>query len=163
MKQVLLWVASLIFILFSGTNNVLAAEPDLRPAQMHAVLLKYNSPMVGLEDKLIAIAEQAGLDWTLLAAIAGTESSFGKRMPYQCINPYGWGIYGEHKLCFESFEAAITGVAQGLASKYNTTSLVTIARTYNTVSTEAWTAHTRFFMNKIKNAEIPVHSLPITL
>ena len=163
MKQVFAWVTSLLIFLFSGTTLIKAIEHDLRPAQMRAVLTKYNSPMVGLEDTLIATAEQYHLDWTILAAIAGTESSFGKRMPYQCINPYGWGIYGDHKLCFESFEASITGVAQGLAGKYNTTSLESIARTYNTVSTEAWTSHTRFFMNKIKNAEVPVHALPITL
>ena len=163
MKQVIIGFASLIFLFFSGNNLANAVEPDLRAFQMRAVLTKYNSPMVGLENSLIDTAEQYDLDWTILAAIAGTESSFGKHMPYQCINPYGWGIYGDHKLCFESFEAAIVGVAKGLSGKYNTTSLETIARTYNTVSTEAWTAHTRFFMNKIKNAEVPLHALPITL
>ena len=130
---------------------------------MRVVLTKYNSPMIGLEDVLIKTAEKYGLDWTLMAAIAGTESSFAKRMPHNCNNPYGWGIYGTNKICFESLEASIEGVASGLAKKYNISSIESIARTYNKVSTQGWISHTTFFMNKIKTAQVPVSSLPITL
>ncbi len=163
MKKIFLWIASAVLILLSATNTVLATDIDLRAAQMRVVLTKYNSPMVGLEDVLIETAEKYGLDWTLMAAIAGTESSFARRMPYECINPYGWGIYGDNKLCFTSLEGSIEGVASGLAKKYNISSLESIARTYNKVSTEAWISHTSFFMRKIKTAQIPVSSLPITL
>lgn len=163
MKKTLIWLASAIFLFISGRTSIFATEYDPRPAQMRVVLAKYNSPMVGLEDVLIETAEKYGLDWTLMASIAGTESSFARRMPYECINPYGWGIYGNNKLCFESLEDSIEGVASGLAQKYNISSLESIARTYNTVSTNSWISHTRFFMNKIKTAEIPVSALPITL
>ena len=130
---------------------------------MRVILKKYNSPMIGLEEVLISTAEKYNLDWTLMAAIAGTESSFAKRMPANCVNPYGWGIYGNNKLCFKSLEDSIEGVASGLAKKYNISTLESIARTYNTVSTAGWISHTKFFMNKIKTAEIPVSSLPINL
>ena len=163
MKKALIWIASAILIFTSGTTKSFASEHDPRVAQMRVVLAKYNSPMIGLEDVLIATAEKYGLDWTLMAAIAGTESSFARRMPYNCNNPYGWGIYGDNKLCFESLEASIEGVASGLAKKYNISSIESIARTYNTVSTDGWIKHTKFFMNKIKTAQIPVSSLPITL
>ena len=163
MKKTLLWIASSILLLTSGTNKAIAVEHDPRAAQMRVVLTKYNSPMVGLEDVMIKTAEKYGLDWTLMAAIAGTESSFAKRMPAGCNNPYGWGIYGNNKICFESLEDSIEGVASGLAKKYNISSIESIARTYNKVSTEGWISHTKFFMNKIKTAEIPVSSLPITL
>ncbi len=163
MKKTLLWIASSILLLISGTTKIKAAESDHRIAQMHVVLAKYNSPMIGLEDVLIRTAVKYNLDWTMMAAIAGTESSFGKRMPGNCINPYGWGIYGDNKLCFKSFEDSIEGVASGLAKKYNISSIDSIARTYNTVSTAGWITHTRFFMNKIKTAEIPASALPITL
>ncbi len=163
MKQALIWIASFLLLFISGTTKAFALEHDPRAAQMAVVLAKYKSPMLGLEDTLIKTAEKYGLDWTLMAAIAGTESSFAKRMPHECINPYGWGIYGSNKICFESLEDSIEGVAAGLAKKYNISSLETIARTYNKVSTEGWISHTRFFMNKIKTAEIPVSSLPITL
>ena len=163
MKKIIVWLASAILIFISGTTKSFANEHDTRVAQMRVVLTKYNSPMIGLEDVLIKTAEKYGLDWTLMAAIAGTESSFAKRMPYQCNNPYGWGIYGDNKLCFESLGASIEGVASGLAKKYNISSIESIARTYNTVSTDGWISHTKFFMNKIKTAEIPVSSIPITL
>lgn len=163
MWKITTWIASAILIFISGTNTAYATELDLRSEQLRTVLLKYNSPMIGLEDVLIATAEKYDLDWTLMAAIAGTESSFAKRMPYQCINPYGWGIYGDNKICFESLEASIESVASGLASKYNTTSLESIARTYNSVSTAGWIKNTRFFMNRIKTAQVPVSALPITL
>ena len=163
MKKTLLWIASSIFLLLSGTSEVEALEHDPRATQMRVVLTKYNSPMVGLEDVMIKTAEKYGLDWTLMAAIAGTESSFAKRMPAGCNNPYGWGIYGNNKICFESLEDSIEGVASGLAKKYNISTLESIARTYNKVSTSGWISHTRFFMNKIKTAEVPVSTLPIAL
>jgi len=136
---------------------------DERVVKMHLVLEEYNSPMAGYEQELIEAAEKYNLDWTLMAAIAGTESSFGRRMPANCVNPYGWGIYGNNRLCFESFVDAANTVSQGLGERYNTTSLATIAATYNKVSTSGWLAHTTFFVNKIKNYEIPVHELPFTL
>lgn len=161
--KIIVWVIISALVLISGANQARATDFDSRAIQMRTVLEDYNSPMVGLEDTLIETAEKYNLDWTLMAAIAGTESSFAKRMPYQCNNPYGWGVYGDNKICFESLEASIEGVASGLAKKYNISSLETIAYTYNKVSTEGWIKHTRFFMNKIKTAEIPVSSLPITL
>src|SRR5689334_12873282 len=100
MRKIIVWLASTILLFISGTTTIRATEHDLRAEQMRAVLTKYNSPMVGLESVLIATAEKYNLDWTLLAAIAGTESSFAKRMPHECISPYGWGIYGDNKLCF---------------------------------------------------------------
>ena len=163
MRKTLVSIICTILLLISGTTKVTAADQDLRAVQMHEVLLKYDSPMIGLENVLIETAEKYGLDWTLLAAIAGTESSFARRMPYGCINPYGWGIYGDNKLCFKTLEDSIEGVASGLAKKYNISSVESIARTYNTVSTAGWISHTKYFINKIKTAQIPVSALPITL
>jgi hypothetical protein len=162
MKQLCTWIALAILMFFSG-NSVAHATDVARVAQMHSVLESFHSPMSGHEQILIDTAEKYHLDWTILAAIAGTESSFGLHMPDKCVNPYGWGIYGDNKLCFTSFDDAISGIAQGLATKYNTTSLETIARTYNKVSTEGWISHTHYFMNRIKSVPIPVSSLPVTL
>ena len=149
--------------IFSLSSKQVIATEDMRALKMHTYLTKLDSPMVGYEEKLIETAEKYGLDWTLLAAIAGTESTFGKHMPYQCVNPYGWGIYGENKLCFKDWTDAIEKVGEGLGTKYKTNSLEAIARKYNTVTTDSWTAHTKFFMNKIKNQEVSVKHLPIEL
>lgn len=162
MKKILLTLILLVYAL-ANTSAVIAIDHDIRPLAMRAILEKYDSPMVGYEEELIKIAEKYSLDWTLMAAIAGTESSFGKHMPANCLNPYGWGIYGENKLCFNSFPEAAEAVAKGLSSHYNISSLESIGRTYNKVSTEGWVNHTKFFMNRIKNASIPVAQLPIEL
>ena len=103
MWKTLLAIILVVPIFLSSYTATFAYNLDSRAAQMRTILTKYNSPMIGLENILIRTAEEYGLDWTLLAAIAGTESSFGKHMPGDCINPYGWGIYGDHKLCFISF------------------------------------------------------------
>lgn len=162
MKKILATLIICLLLLIDA-SEALAFDHDVRPLAMRAVLDKYNSPMIGHEVELIAIAEKYGLDWTILAAIAGTESSFGRRMPEGCLNPYGWGIYGSNRLCFKSFPEAAEAVAKGLSTRYNTSSLETIGRTYNKVSTDGWISHTKFFMNKIKNASIPVADLPIEL
>lgn len=163
MKKILIWIASTLLLLLSGNTKALAADHDTRAIQMHEVLVAYKSPMVGLENVMIATSDKYHLDWTFMAAVAGTESSFGRHMPANCINPYGWGIYGDNRICFKSYEDAIEVVASGLSTKYNTTSVNSIARTYNTVSTSGWMSHTLYFMNKIKTAQIPVSSIPVTL
>lgn len=157
-KAIIIFIAAL----FVSATPIIAVE-DLRALQLRSYLEKIGSPMVGHELKLIETAEKYGLDWTLLAAIAGTESTFGKRMPYQCINPYGWGIYGDNKICFADFDDAIERVGEGIGTKYNTGSLETIARKYNTVTTDSWISHTRFFMNKIKSQAVSAKHLPIEL
>ena len=162
MKKILI-ILILSLVLLTNASEAIAVDHDVRPLAMRVVFEKYNSPMMGYEVELITIAEKYGLDWTLLAAIAGTESSFGKRMPADCLNPYGWGIYGSNKLCFKSFPEAAEAVAKGLSTRYNTSSLESIGRTYNKVSTDGWISHTRLFMDKIKNASIPVAELPIEL
>ena len=159
----------LLALVLAGIFTISAAVPvhadneTIEAAQMHEVLEKYHSPMSRHETVLIDTAKQYGLDWTLLAAIAGTESSFGLYMPGNCINPYGWGIYGDNEICFKSFDDAAAGLAAGLSAGYNTTSVRTIAYTYNHVSTGGWLAHTESFMDQIKNAPVPVSALPITL
>ncbi|GEM_PF-906937 len=167
-KNILLRAALSLCLLLASVRQATAIEDSLDELRLRLVLEKYSSPLVGLENVLIETAVEYNLDWTLLAAISGTESSFAKRMPYtsdgkSCNNPFGWGIYGNNKLCFGSLEDAIRAVGKGIGTKYNTTSLETIGRTYNTVSTDGWIRHTRFFMNKIKNQEIPVRHLPVTL
>lgn len=168
MVKRLIAVFSALLAFASFARPIVAADSSFRALRMHQILEAYHSPMSGHEEALIASADKYHLDWTLLAAVAGTESSFGLHMPYTragqpCINPYGWGVYGDNLMCFDSYEAAADQVAAGLAKGYNTTSLHTIARTYNTVSTDAWEAHTQYFIDRIKNAPIPVSVLPITL
>ncbi len=152
---------SLIQNLFFGVGKAQAfSEKEIK---LNLVLQAYHSPLQGHEKQLIETAERYHLDWALLAAISGTESAFAKRMPHNCLNPFGWGIYGQNKLCFSSFDQAIETVGQGIGTKYNTSSLETIAHTYNSAHTQHWLKLTRNFLRRIKNQPVPASKLPITL
>lgn len=158
----LLWIA-LVFAWATPTYANTLSEGEIKKLKLRIVLKRYNSPLVGLEDVLIESAEQNGMDWTTLAAISGTESSFAKRMPYKCTNPFGWGIYGKNKKCFTNLETSINKVGQGIGEGYNTTSLYTIAKTYNPSHTNHWYNSTKFFVNKIKNQPLKASMLPLDL
>lgn len=156
-------MATIMVFIQTGTSYASELSQEFKELKLKQVLSDYNSPLLGLESVLIHTAQAYELDWTLLAAIAGNESAFARRMPWQCTNPFGWGIYGDNKLCFESLEQSILGVGEGIGTKYNTTSVETIAYTYNPSNTKKWLSATRFFMNKIKNQDIPVSELPLEL
>lgn len=156
-------IATILVLTTANTSYASELTPEFKQLKLKTVLTNYNSPLVGLEKVLINTAEKYNLDWTLLAAITGNESAFAKRMPYQCNNPFGWGIYGDNKLCFESLEKSIIEVGKGLGTKYNITSLESIAYTYNPGNTNKWLSATKFFIRKIKNQDIPVSELPLEL
>jgi len=84
---------------------------DLRLMVLSSYLKRNNSPLADWAADFIRIADEQGLDWRLLPAIAGLESSFGKRLVPDSFNPFGWGggyIY------FESWEDGFGKVAKGL-------------------------------------------------
>jgi len=158
----LLWLA-LVFAWATPVSAKSLSGEEVKKLKLRVILKRYNSPLVGLEEVLINSAEQNGMDWTTLAAISGTESSFAKRMPYTCINPFGWGIYGKNKKCFKDLEASIQEVGKGIGEGYNTTSLYTIAKTYNPTHTNHRYNSTKFFANKIKNQPLKASMLPLDL
>ncbi len=85
--------------------------------------LRYKkSPLVGYEGVFVRVADKYGLPWTLLPAIAGKESSYGRQVPYYkgkfSYNPFGWGITGGRVMMFSSWEEAIERVAYGLKTRY---------------------------------------------
>ncbi len=165
-QKIKIFLITLVITAFFSPNQIRAGESinfSEKEIKLNLVLQKYNSPLQGHEKELITYAENYHLDWALLAAIAGTESAFAKRMPANCLNPFGWGIYGQNRLCFDSFNQAIQTVAQGIGTKYNITNLETIAKTYNSANTQHWLRLTRKFLYQIKNQPIPASKLPITL
>ncbi|GMR19265.1 MAG: hypothetical protein BMS9Abin34_397 [Patescibacteria group bacterium] len=91
------------------------AKIDDRIVKLNSFLSKYNSPMASRAGKFIAVSDRYGLDWRLLPAIAGTESTFGRRIPYGSYNPFGWA---NGKYRFTSWDQAIETVGKTLYEKY---------------------------------------------
>jgi hypothetical protein len=92
---------------------------DDRVMKLESYLESTNSPLTGTAEHFVSEADRLGLDWKLVAAIAGTESYFGQHIPQNSYNAWGWAIFtgmsdGKH---FEGWEDGITTVSEGL--KYN--------------------------------------------
>jgi len=91
------------------------ARVDLRIVKLKSFLAKYNSPLTPYAGKFIAVADKYNLDWKLLPAIAGTESTFGLHYIRGTYNPFGWG---SGRIPFASWGNGIEAVGKGLWKNY---------------------------------------------
>lgn len=78
----------------------------------------YNSPLASQADVFVKVADKNKLDFRLLPAIAMQESNGAKRMIKNSHNPFGFGIYGDKVLKFDSFEEGIERVGNSLKKDY---------------------------------------------
>lgn len=94
------------------------AVTDARPELIRQYLIKYNSPLVGLENYMVQKADEYGLDYRLIPAIGQQESNLCKIIPPNTYNCWGWGIHSRGTLGFNSYEEAIDTVMRGLKKEY---------------------------------------------
>ena len=123
-------------------------EFDYRVIILKKYLESHNSPLSESAPHFVRYADKYGLDWRMVPAISGVESTFGKRIPKNSYNAYGWanGNYS-----FESWEDSIEIVSKTLREKYynrGATTLNQIARRYAPPSS-TWAWKVEFFMNEI--------------
>ena len=127
--------------------------PDMRIAHLRAYLASYNSPFVDEASHFISEADRLGLDWRLVAAISGVESTFGKQIPQGSYNAWGWGSPTSSQwIAFTDWEAGISSVSQGLKESYIDKGALTInqiGRIYAASSTWPWKV--RYFIDQIPN------------
>lgn len=98
------------------------AEVDVRQLDKRALILRdylqrYDSPLQDHAQDFVDAAEKYHLDWKLVTAIAGVESTFGKQIPGG-YNAWGWGVYGDQALGFRSWREGIFEVSRGLKEGY---------------------------------------------
>ncbi|MDQ3099737.1 MAG: hypothetical protein M3Q44_08405 [bacterium] len=123
-------------------------EKNTKVLKLQKFLSSYNSPMAGNAQDFVEAAEQYNLDWKLVPAIAGVESTFGKHLIPGSHNAYGWG---GGKIRFESWREGIYTISKGLAEKYAARGLITphqIQPVYAPPSL-TWGNKVTFFMNKL--------------
>lgn len=124
-------------------NNV-----DYRVSNLRNFFAKYNSPLVPYAEEFVAYADKYGIDYRLVPAITGVESTFGKAIPYDSYNAYGWAG-GDYR--FDSWPESIGTVSQTLKTQYidkGASSIPEIARRYAPPST-TWSGHVQYFVSKI--------------
>lgn len=127
---------------------------DTRVQRLRTYLVSHNSPLTEEAKTFVEQADKNDLDWKLVAAIAGTESTFGKHIPPGSYNAWGWGIPtgAQSGIGFKTWEEGIETVSEGLAKNYYGKGAKTIydvgwIYAANGIS---WGNHVTFFMNKIE-------------
>jgi hypothetical protein len=144
------------------------ATADTRAARLRLFLESYNSPLASEADTFVAQADKYNLDWKLVAAIAGVESTFGKEIPAGSYNGWGWGIFtgardGVH---FKDWADGITQVSQGLRTNYmdrGAQTVYDIGWMYAANGT-SWGTHVRYFIDKLETYQpTRVAQLPVSI
>lgn len=132
-------------------TNLLTKGPDNRTKALRDFLEKYSSPLAPYSSAFIKVADNYRLDWRLVASISGVESTFGKHIPYNSYNGWGWGIYGDNIIYFSSWEEGIETVSKGLRenylNKWGATNVYEIGRIY--AASPRWPSNVTYFMEKI--------------
>ncbi len=146
---------------------VVPVEADTRIRILRDYLAQYNSPLVSSSQTFIKAADKYNIDWRLVASISGVESTFAQQLPYNSYNAWGWGIYGDNMIYFNSYDEAIETISKSLREKYmdkwGAQDVYQIGRFY--AASEMWPGRVAYFMNKINDFAIsnPSYSLSISL
>lgn len=129
--------------------SIQSGQLDNRAIILHDYFAKYDSPLQDQAQNFIDAADKYNVDWKLVPAIAGTESTFGKQIPGG-YNGWGWGVYGDQAIYFKSWKDGIDTVTEGLREKYLDKGLVTpyqMNRVY--AASPYWGGHVDYFMKDI--------------
>lgn len=124
------------------------AEFDYRIYTLKKFLTKYGSPLSPYSAEFIAQADYYRIDYRIVPAITGVESTFGKRIPNGSYNAYGWA---NGKYSFTCWPDSIEVVTKTLKNKYidkGAVSIEKIAKIYAPPST-TWGGKVNYFVNKI--------------
>jgi len=131
---------------------------DQRVVALENFLNKYNSPLEPYAKEFIKAADYYEIDWRLIPSITGIESTFGKYIPYNSYNAYGWNG-GDYQ--FKSWPDSIWHVAEVLKTKYydrGAKKIPQIARIYAPPSV-IWVGAVTHFTTEIEQASNLVPTL----
>jgi len=149
-------------VLHSASN---ATKEDNRATVLEAYLKKQNSPLAAYAKTFVAEADKNDIDWKLVASIAGLESSFGKRIPANSFNAWGWGVYGDKVMRFASWEDAITTISAGIRTNYmdkwGADDVYEIGKIY--ASSPTWAQRVTYFMSQVEKFEAQYNNKSLSI
>ena len=122
-------------------------EKDDRAERLAKFLAAKGSPLAADATALVQIADKYNLDWKLLPAISGVESTFGLAVPAGSYNPYGWN---NGKFRFKNLSAASDDDANEIKTRWGTSSEITpwkIGPGY--AASPTWASRVTFYMKMI--------------
>jgi len=125
---------------------------DMRVLKLEKYLESKDSPFARDAEHFVKEADRLGLDWKLVAAIAGNESYFGQLIPFDSYNAWGWAVYTgmSYGANFSNWKEGVTIVSEGLKENYINEGNVTLAdigRKY--AADPEWATKVAHFMNEI--------------
>lgn len=123
-------------------NSVIITQEEVvrkeKAEKIDNLLRSYKSPLAGYGMKFVTEAEKNDIDWRLLVAISGRESTFGIHSCKKVTNSFLG--YGSCKINFESIDSAIEKVSASLGGNdpktdhhYADKTTLQILRKYNSV------------------------------
>lgn len=129
---------------------------DIRVLALRKFFQDYKSPLADLAEFLVKQADNWGLDYTLMPAIAMQESSGCRKIPVDSYNCWGFGIYSTKITRFASYEMAIEQVAKTIKEAYiknGYTNPTLLEDKWTPSSRGQWSYSVNFFISKIKEYE----------
>jgi hypothetical protein len=129
-----------------------ATLSDKRVANLSDYLTSYHSSLAGYSSLIVNKADQYGIDYRLLPAIAMQETGLCKKVlasaHYNC---WGYGVWGKRVTSFNSYEEAIDTISHYFANRKEKgiESLDEIGKIYNPGNTNHWKENVAFVMNQL--------------
>jgi hypothetical protein len=143
------------------------APNDQRVQILRSYISQFDPLLAKSAPTFVAEADKYNLDWRLVAAISGVESTFGKQIPEGSYNAWGWGIYGDNRLGFSSYDEGISVISKSLREKYvdqwGAKDVYEIGTYY--AASPTWATRVAYFMRKIDQYETsnPSETLSLSL
>lgn len=135
-------------------------KSDERILALENIFRKYDSPLTDYASDYVKYADIYDIDWKLLPAISGLESTFARFYMPGSYNAYGWGggyIY------FKSWDNGIETITKALRVNYydrGASDVWTIGPIY--AESPTWAVRVDGFMNEINNEYLKIISTNLT-
>ena len=151
---------------YSAPVQIFAAYPETSPSTdfnlissdargdiVKSYLNRYESPLEPYAYYIVNIADEYGVDFRLITAIAQQESNLCKYIPPDTFNCWGWGIHSRGTLGFNSYEDGIETVTAGLKKEYldkGYTNPDEIMKKYTPLSNGSWAQGVNSFLAQME-------------
>lgn len=126
---------------------------DNRGNALKKFLEQYDSELAPESQIFVDEADKNNIDWKLVAAISGVESSWAHAEPAHCYNSWGYGIFGDQVHCFLSYKEAIQVISHDLRHLYmdhwGATDVYSIGHIY--AASPTWAARVSANMQEIQD------------
>lgn len=147
-------------------SSLMQPKRDIRVEKLRAYLEKVNSPLLPHTEEFIRQADANALDWRLVASIAGLESTYGKFIPTDSYNAWGWGVFTgqSYGATFQDWNEGIKIVSEGIRKNYVEDGLTTVdAMAGRYAASQTWAPRVKFIMEQVDATEVPASSKQIAI